>query len=332
MRFRLCLLLFFLPLLSFDVVRHAELSGDLILVNHDSQSGTPLNDLTEPKGDFQSVTIPLKRAGRLFLIEARIGDQTGNFIFDTGAVSLVLNRTYFRKNLIQIEEPASGITGNVEKVCQMRVPRLDLSGLYYENILADVINLGHIENRRGVKILGLFGMDLFRNLEMVIDLKRSELRLFRIDKSGNRIITATDTLKTDLTCPVKVVSGVIFLKACIGGKNLDFCVDTGAEANVLSSTASKKVLNTVTITRRSDLTGSGSTQVEVLYGTMNDFMLANRPMHPMQTMITGMDALAVAYNYPLSGVLGYDFFEKGIVCINLVKKELGLRLVRETEQ
>src|SRR5665811_2491396 len=37
----------------------------------------------EPLGEFQSITIPLKRAGRLFLIEARIGDQVGNLIFDT---------------------------------------------------------------------------------------------------------------------------------------------------------------------------------------------------------------------------------------------------------
>ena len=122
------------------------------------------------------------------------------------------------------------------------------------------------------------------------------------------------------------------MQASIGGKSIDFCLDTGAEANVLSSTASKKVLNTVTITRRSGLTGSGGNQVEVLFGTMNDFILAGKPLQPMQTMITGMESLAEAYNYPLGGVLGYDFFEKGIISINLVKKELSLRLVQEVEQ
>ena len=115
------------------------------------------------------------------------------------------------------------------------------------------------------------------------------------------------------------------MQASIGGKSIDFCLDTGAEANVLSSTASKKVLNTVTITRRSGLTGSGGNQVEVLFGTMNDFILAGKPLQPMQTMITGMESLAEAYNYPLGGVLGYDFFEKGIISINLVKKELSLQ-------
>jgi predicted aspartyl protease len=315
MRLRLLVLLLLIPLFSFDVPPVKDTSIDI-----------------EVLGDFQTVTIPLKRVGRLFLIEARIGDQSGNFVFDTGASKLVLNRTYFRKDLMPVDEPASGITGSVEKVYQMRVPKLAFSGLSYENVLADVINLGHIENRRGVKILGLFGMNLFKSLEMVVDLKRGELHLSRIDRKGNRVLQPSEDTNSDILCPIKEFGGVVFLQATIGGKSLDFCLDTGAEANVLSSTAVKRVLNTVTITRRSDLTGSGSNQVDVLYGTMNDFIVGTVPLHPMQTMIAGMDALALAYNYPLSGVLGYDFFEKGLVCINLVKKELSICLEKEAEQ
>ena len=305
---------------------------DFILINHFLRFSAASIEFAEPPGDFQSVTIPLKRVGRLFLIEASIGDQTGNFVFDTGAGKLVLNRTYFRKDLTPVDEPAGGVTGSVEKVYQTRVARLDFNGLHFESVVADVINLGHIENRRVVKILCLLGMCLFRYLEMVIDLRRSELQLYRIDKEGKRISAQKDSISPDVICPVREAGGVVFLQGTIGGKVLDFCLDTGAEANVLSSTASKKVLNTVTITRRSDLTGSGSGQAEVLYGTMNDFMLGRLSLNPMQTMITGMESLAMAYSYPLSGILGYDFFEKGIVCINLVKKELGMYLVQEDAQ
>jgi hypothetical protein len=41
------------------------------------------------------LTIPLKSAGRLFMIEAIIDNQSGNLIFDSGATGLVMNRTYF---------------------------------------------------------------------------------------------------------------------------------------------------------------------------------------------------------------------------------------------
>src|SRR5512138_3041409 len=50
-----------------------------------------------PEGVYMT-TIPLKRAGRLFMIEVVIDGITGNLIFDTGASKLVLNSTYFRNS------------------------------------------------------------------------------------------------------------------------------------------------------------------------------------------------------------------------------------------
>lgn len=329
----LCLLIF--TLLTLDSFSQQEEFISIVenpatsVKNQGSPAGTPSNTNVEPMGDLQSITIPLKRVGKLFLIEATIGDQTGDFVFDTGASSLVLNHAYFRKGLWEMETTTGGITGITEKLHQTRVSRIDVSDLYFENVLADVISLKHIENRRGVKILGLFGLNLFRNLEIVIDVNRSELQLHRIDRLGKRISRDGDTPKTNLICPIEEADGVVFMPATIGGKSVYFCLDTGAEANVLSNSSSRKVLNTVTITRCAGLTGSGSGQVEVMYGTMNDFNLCGQQLHPMQTIITNLESLAKAYKYPLSGVLGFDFFEKGVVCINLVTQELSMYLIGE---
>ncbi len=38
-----------------------------------------------PLGELESVIIPLKRVGRLFLIEAKVDNTVGNFLFDTGS-------------------------------------------------------------------------------------------------------------------------------------------------------------------------------------------------------------------------------------------------------
>jgi hypothetical protein len=164
---------------------------------------------------------------------------------------------------------------------------------------------------------------------MVIDVNRSELQLYRIDRAGKRLSPDADTLKTTLVSPIKEASGVVFISATIGGKSVDFCLDTAAESNVLSSSASRKILNTVTITRATDLTGSGTGQVEVIYGTMNDFVLCGQPLHPMETIVSGLESLVLAYHYPLDGILGFDFFKKGVVRINLVKKEVGMCLKQE---
>ena len=50
----------------------------------------------DPSGDFNTLIVPIKRAGNLIIVEAQIDTLVGNFVLDTGAPYLVLNATYFR--------------------------------------------------------------------------------------------------------------------------------------------------------------------------------------------------------------------------------------------
>ncbi len=279
-----------------------------------------------------SVVIPLKRAGRLFVIEARVDDQVGNLVFDTGANGLVLNATYFRDHVKTGGTISNGITGAVGVVEQISVNRIELPGLAYKNVRADVANLGHIENRRGIKILGLIGFSMMKKLEIVIDSKNNQLVLIRIDKSGKRINSASAEFKAEYVQRFENNSNILFLKGKIAGKNLSFCFDTGAETNAISSDSNKSILNTLTITRRSALKGAGSASSEVLFGRMNDFSLGEIRIREMETIITNLDALSDAYGTKVDGMLGYNFLEQGIVCINFVKKQFGIRFTKREEK
>jgi len=62
-----------------------------VIVENVSITGSPISDL---EGNVVGVTIPLKRAGRLLLLEGTIDNVIGNFILDTGSSGLVLNTTY----------------------------------------------------------------------------------------------------------------------------------------------------------------------------------------------------------------------------------------------
>jgi predicted aspartyl protease len=281
----------------------------------------PKND--EPLGDFQSLTIPLKRAGRLFLIEARIDDQVGNLIFDTGASGLVLNKTYFRK-YASFEKPAGGgVTGAFDKIYQILVKRIDISGLYYENISADLTDLGHIENRRGIKILGLLGLNMIDNLEVIFDANNNELQLNRIDEKGNRISADISELKFDYFQKIETQHKIMLVKGKIGDKMLNFCLDTGAESNIINSNVPKKVMITIEIKRRLGLGGAGSAAKEVLYGTMNEFEFGNHQFGTMETIVTSLDAISEAYGCTIDGMLGFDFWQKGIFCMNFGKNEIS---------
>ena len=74
--------------------------------------------------------------------------------------------------------------------------------------------------------------------------------------------------------------------------------------------------------------GANSETTDVLYGVMNDFSFGNRKYEDMQTVITNISSLEDAYGVRFSGVLGYEFLEKGIICINLRKGELGIRYAK----
>jgi predicted aspartyl protease len=330
---------------SFPVVKILLFTAHLLLflasssaTNHKSTAGPVVSKTiyfpgiffktNGPAGTLESFTIPLKRAGRLFLLEAHIDNETGNFIFDTGASELVLNSTYFRKYITSDLEEGGGVTGTSGVVRRTKVKKLLVSGLSYENITADVADLGHIENRRGIKIFGLFGLSLIKDFEVVIDINHNELHLYRLDKSGNRVNPAAGAFKADLVRKVAEYHNVLFIKAKIGGKTLDFCLDTGAESNVLNSDASKKVLSTVTILRRSDLNGVGPGESEVLFGMLNDFTLGEKQVPDMQAIITNLDAMSSSYGFPVDGMLGFDFFEKGEICINLVKQEMKISFIK----
>ena len=280
----------------------------------------------EPLGDFTTLTIPLKRAGKLFLIEAKIDGQVGNLIFDTGASGLVLNKTYFRKYTGIEKAAGGGITGASDKIYRIVINRIDISGLYYQNISADLTDLGHIENRRGVKVLGLFGLNMITNFEVIFDANNNELQLNRIDKQGNRVNSETTALKYDFTQRMETNNGIMLIKGKIGDKVLNFCLDTGAECNVISSGVSKKVMNTIQINRRSDMKGSGSASVEVLYGTMKEFEFGRHQFGSMETVVTSLCDINDAYGCTLDGLLGYDFWQKGIFCFNFRKNEISFSL------
>ena len=281
---------------------------------------------------LSSVVIPLKQAGRLFLIEARIDDQEGNLIFDTGATGLVLNRTYFRKYAAYEKPGAGGITGNFSKVYGTIVKEIDASGFFYEKVPADMADLGHIEDKRGVKILGLFGMKMIDDMEVIFDAAANQLTLVQTDLEGNRTENNNDLPQFNFRQKIETHHKIMLVRGRIGDKTLNFCLDTGAEINALHRNVSKKVMETVQISRRAPVGGAASQSSEVLYGIMNELEVGSHQFGIMGTVIMDLTAMSEAYGCTIDGMLGYDFWIKGIYSINFRKEEIGFNVRKGDRQ
>ncbi|NBP70536.1 MAG: hypothetical protein EBR30_05465 [Cytophagia bacterium] len=278
----------------------------------------------KPKGNFETLIIPIKRVDRLLLVEARIDTMQGNFIIDTGAPDLILNHTYFRKYWVSSDAIASNVGGIPSgPVKNTWIDQLEIRELRFERIKATLTELGHIENRSSIKVLGLLGVAIFKEFSMTIDLQQNVLILKKLDKKGNELSKLeTPTTTKTMKIPIKIVDNTIMLQGVVAGKKLNLCLDSGAETNVLNGNVADKVLKKFTLARRSVLLGTGGSKVEVLVGRLDDFTIGTMNLSNLPTVISNLEEFGDASEQQIDGMIGFEFLNKGIICINFRKKEL----------
>lgn len=274
----------------------------------------------------KSFTIPFTRAGNLILVKATADTIQGNFILDTGAPHLILNITYFRNypsTLISDAEQTS-ITGVGQAIYKTVINKFDFAGIQYKRLEADLANLGHIENSKGVRIFGLLGMELFRQCEMIIDYENNLIHLHVISKAEAATYQhpqLSDASKYSVV-PIDLMDNKIVTRLNIGGKNLKFIIDHGAETNLIDSRLSNKVFENVNITGRVVLTGSANKKIEALAGNMNNLVIGNAKFNDLPVLITNLEKTCFAYGGCIDGILGFDFLSLHKIGFNFVNRKM----------
>ncbi|TDW96483.1 pepsin/retropepsin-like aspartic protease family protein [Dinghuibacter silviterrae] len=274
--------------------------------------------------DSATCILPFTRAGNLILVRAKADTTDGFFVFDTGAPNLVLNITYFRRYPTTNPTESGGVTGAVVNALQTHVDSVHLGPVHYFHLDADLINLGHIENTKGVKIFGLLGMKLFEKFEVIIDYDQSLIYLHlltRKDGPGYRSALLNDTSAYG-TVPIDLDADKIIVHTTLKGKKLRFVVDSGAETSVLDSRLPNKVFESVEVTRRVHLSGSGNTRVDALYGNLKDLQLGDQTIASLPVLITNLQSMCDAYNNCIDGMLSFDFLSLHKIGFNFVSRKM----------
>lgn len=274
--------------------------------------------------DSSSCIIPFTRAGNLIVVKGKADTTEGNFILDTGAPGLVLNITYFRNYSAYVKEgQTGGVTGSVSSVLQTTVDSFLFGPIKYFKIDTDLVNLGHIENTKGIKILGLLGMQLFKRFEMIIDYERNLIYLHLIsrkDKSyKNEMLRDTSAYHI---YPIEIFENKILTTLFSGGKKLKFIIDTGAESNVLDSRLPNKVLSNVVVTRRVLLSGSGNSKTEALYGDLRNSKIGNQVLSNLPVLITNLEKMCYSFDACINGMLGFEFLSLHKIGFNFVTNKM----------
>lgn len=276
--------------------------------------------------DSVSCTIPFSRAGNLILIRARADSMDGNFILDTGSPYLVLNLTYFRDYPTReiTEQEEGGITGVVSSVLRTSVRSLTLGRVTYSRMDANLVNLGHIENSKGVRIFGLLGMQLFRQFEMIIDYETNLIHLHRISKKEENSYRHEMLGDTSLyrEYAVDIINDRVLARTEIAGKKLRLLIDFAAESNVLDSRLPDKVFENVTILRRITINGVGNRRVEALYGDLANMKMGDQNINKLPVLIANLEKTCISYESCIDGILGFDFLSLHKIGFNFVKRKM----------
>jgi predicted aspartyl protease len=300
-------------------------------------TNNPIVKLTEPvisvipeQENEAHIMIPLRFVGNLMLLECRIDSISGYLVFDTGASEIILNQVYFRHYSARTLPQTAGITGSAGEVKTITVGSILVSELEFRKVTTHMADLSHLENNRNVRILGLVNFELFKAFTLVIDARNAQLQLIPQKEKGKKNKGLPDAQNQDVILHVDFSQNILFLPGSIAQKKIRFCLDTGAETNVINSRNPDAVLNTIAITGKTTLRGTGRGKNEVLTGTLKECDIGGSKFQDMRTIIANLDPLNEAYGYHIDGMLGYPFLQKCCLCINFAEQTMGIKFYKET--
>jgi hypothetical protein len=250
----------------------------------------------------------------------------GNFILDTGAPDLVLNLTYFRgyPTLPVPDAEQTTVAGTISALERISIGELTLGTLHYYRKEIDLVNLGSIENARGIKILGLLGVELFKQCELIVDFEKSIIYLHHIAKK-EAASYRHDLLKdTSLyhTFSISLSENRIMMNTIVAGKKLGWVIDCAAESNLLYSRLPDAILQQVIVTRKIKVLGAGNKQIDALYGHLPHLRLEQLDLGNLPVTVTNLQNTCFSKNDCLSGVLGFEFLSLHKLGINFVTHKL----------
>jgi len=259
------------------------------------------------------LTSPFKLIENIIIVKAKLNGYQRNFLFDSGASDLILNKRYInKKNQIESDKKFHAIN-SAGDLTNTVLKNFNWNGLTLKNKLVNAINFRHLEAALNIKIYGLIGYKQIRDYALHINYKTKQLYMW------------DSTEKT----PFKVVSKVDFVMhkhipvfpVTIGTKQFNMGLDTGAAANLLHIKHQKKISKHLKFLTESILSG-GSEITQKIKVYQLDAMLANKASYKkMKFLFSNIDHLNKTIN-EIDGLLGYQFLKYRQTIINFPNCEI----------
>lgn len=266
-------------------------------------------------------TIPFRAIGKLIIVKATVGNQTGNFIVDTGIPNVILNSQFFKGK--KSEKVLHGMNGNIQDltICYASI---QIGDYKLNNVYAEVIPLLKLEKSLGVPIHGFLGTSVFRKHLLFIDFQNQKLEMYPIDKNKENSQLISDEPPIEIL-PFKIKGGTPLVSFFIDDLEFKVTVDTGAEINLFENKHLNRLSPYFLQRRKVRIGGFGKSTLNSTMGKISGLKTNAIKLDEMNTAFTDLSHFNRNVAGPdADGIVGQEFLSQFRVAFDFKNREIYL--------
>ena len=274
--------------------------------------------LATPSDAFRQIPFQLTR--KLMVITAYVNGKQGNFIIDTGAEALTLNKKYFSgtKNPQAFGVDLAGSRIALEESQVQFGWDKNKSFKKY----AIITDLTSIEKIIGKPIMGYIGYNILSDYEVYFNYDLKVISLITIDRKGNYIGKRPEQLIPLDSVPLKENASKPYLVAEVGGKKIRFGIDTGASRSFIRKGILRKINDQLEWQKNVLTAGFSGKVYESKRGIISRINIGQTNWNLIEVIVLNKWHSIDATINELDGMLGYDFIKQRTMGINFIKGQV----------
>ena len=295
--------------------------ADIALAGHSPATEEP----QASSEDLPAATIvPFTVAENIIVVEAEINGVFGNYLVDTGAQAVVLNRPHFDAADIKTVELdhalPSGANGTVLDVKGAVDLKLTWGNIRIDGLRGLVTDLSHLETSVGVPIAGLIGYNVLERFQVHFDYAALELTLYDLDENSQPLLQSDLGSPTQITA-FEMMGHIPVFPVQIEGYEMQMGLDSGAGGAMLFTRWRDKLEGKYEFIERTELNGADKNVQMGDVVRIDNMRVQNLDYADMTFRfndIAGHNGSAM----PMDGLLGYEFLKTRPTSINFRRREL----------
>jgi len=258
---------------------------------------------------YSNEPIPFNKINGLIIVEASVDGVLGNYILDSGANGLILNRS-----CVASSEEYLGLDGDINGE-EIVVNSFEFGKFSEKDLSAFCTDLTNLEQYTNYSINGIFGQGIIDSRYLIIDFTNNTLVF---DDNYN------DEDSEEYVIDFKLVNDLPIVSILVSDKKLNFILDSGASTNFIDANLLDEIAFDPTGIYKEIFTASGTTSNVELVNLKNvqsgDLSLPN-----IEALPKDFTTFSETMDYPVHGLLSMNTLSTNQLVIDQKKRSLIIK-------